>query len=242
VELLVDDAYDRGARRFVLLHTNDDFGEAGVDGMESAVARLGDVEMVDNVGYDATETNFAPLGRRIADADADAVIVWGVSGASQIMTVTQESGYEGLWMLNDVFRSGFFLSTLDAIPGLDSSNTFVVWEQLLPQDTDVAGIAEFSAAFTEAYPESDLTLGLLGWSAASLFVDGVRAATEGGTALTWPGLRAAFETFEAHDSGSAVGVTFTPDNHLGVRSARLLAYVGNSTLEVATDFAPLPGL
>ena len=78
-------AEELGVERIVLTHTQDDFGNSAVAPMQQAVADYG-IELVDDIGYDATETNFAPLGQRIANSDADAVLVWAIPGATQVMT------------------------------------------------------------------------------------------------------------------------------------------------------------
>jgi branched-chain amino acid transport system substrate-binding protein len=116
IDLMMETAQaEADVNSVVVLHTNDPLGEAGPEGAEMAAERLG-MEVLEPVGYDATETNFAPLGRRLAESGADAILIWSFTGSVQILQAALEAGYEGTILLNDGFRGGFFFDQLLTLP------------------------------------------------------------------------------------------------------------------------------
>ncbi len=200
---------EQGIETLAVLHSNDVLGEAGPDGASAAAPDLG-LEIVEEIGYDAGETNFAPLGRRVAESDADALLVWSFSGSTQVIEAALESGYEGLLVLHDGYRGGFFLNSLTALPyDLEGrAITNVWWTPVTESDSEVQ---EYVDLFNAAYPEGDVNLGQSGWIAASLFLDAVDQTTADGSELTWPALKATLDSWTDEAIAGSRGINYTAD-------------------------------
>lgn len=212
IDLMMEYAHDNaGVQTVAVLYTNDPLGEAGPLGAEAAAERLG-MEVVEEVGYDSTETNYAPLGRRLADSGADAVLIWSFGGSVQTIQAALESGYEGTFLLHDGFRGGFYFSQLLGLPyDLNGRAITNVW--WVP--TDEPGAQDYVTAFTEAYPDGDVNLGQSGWAAADLFLQAVEETTSGGEPLTWEGLENTLSGWSGADIGMAVGIDYTNGSRVG---------------------------
>jgi branched-chain amino acid transport system substrate-binding protein len=218
IYLMMEHAHDNaGVDTVAVLHTNDPLGEAGPLGAEAAAADLG-MEVVETVGYDFTETNYAPLGRRLADSGADAILIWSFTGSVQVLQAALESGYEGVILLHDGFRGGFYYAQLIGLPfDLDDRTYTNVW--WVP--TDEAGAEEYAAAFGEAYPDGDVNLGQSGWAAAELFIKAVEETTADGQQLTWDALKQTLLEWQERDIGMAVGITYSDTQRVGATKGKV---------------------
>jgi branched-chain amino acid transport system substrate-binding protein len=206
-----------GVNTVAVLHTNDPLGEAGPLGAEAAAEELG-MEVVETVGYDSTETNYAPLGRRLADSGADAILIWSFTGSVQVLQAALESGYEGVILLHDGFRGGFYYSQLIDLPfDLDGRTYTNVW--WVP--VDEAGAEEYAAAFSEAYPDGDVNLGQSGWAAGDLFLQAVEEATADGQQLTWQALKDTLLSWQERDIGMSVGITYSDTQRTGATKGKV---------------------
>lgn len=216
-----------GVETLAVLHTNDPLGEAGPEGARAAAEELG-MEVVETVGYDSTETNFAPLGRRLAESGADAILIWSFAGSTQVLQAALESGYEGIVLLHDGYRGGFYFSQLLDLPFELDDRTFTnVW--WVPTDEPEA--ADFVSAFTEAYPEGDVNLAQSGWAAAELFLTAVEETTADGEPLTWDALKATLDSWDQEDIGMAVGITYTEGIRTGATQGKVRRLEGGSWVD-----------
>ncbi len=225
-------------KKIAVVHTNDAFGQSGIDAANALASSLG-IKVVADIGYDATETNFAPLGRRLADSGADAALVWAIPGSAQVMTAAIDSGYAGKWLINEAFRGGFFLDQIKDLPGV-SGNTYVnlYEEQAFSHDP---ALDQFKSVFPQKYPDGDPLFALAGWTCAQMFVQGVKEATADGSQLTWAALSAAFEKWTNVNIAGAVGITYSPQQHIGALKAQVLR-LDQGAWQPVTDFTLLPDL
>jgi len=224
-----------GAKSIAILHTTDDLGMSGVAPAQAAAAADG-ASIVANIGYAPTETNFAPYGQRLASSKAQAVIVWAIPGAAQILTAARNSGWGGDIMLNDAFRGGFFETALAAIPHAAGKTYLVAAEDLVTQP----GLTDFDTTIKKDYPSADTTQALTGWGAAALLAHAVSIATNGGTPLTWATLAKAFESIQNYSGQGMQAVSFSASNHVGVNSAQMLEFEGGVNFKQVQGFEPLP--
>ena len=224
-----------GAKSIAILHTTDDLGMSGVAPAQAAAAADG-ASIVANIGYAPTETNFAPYGQRLASSKAQAVIVWAIPGAAQILTAARNSGWGGDIMLNDAFRGGFFETALAAIPHAAGKTYLVAAEDLVTQP----GLTNFLTTIKKDYPTADTTQALTGWGAAALLAHAVSIATNGGTPLTWATLAKAFESIQNYSGQGMQAVSFSASNHVGVNSAQMLEFEGGVNFKQVQGFEPLP--
>jgi branched-chain amino acid transport system substrate-binding protein len=224
-----------GAKSIAILHTTDDLGMSGVAPAQAAAAADG-ASIVANIGYSPTETNFAPYGQRLASSKAQAVIVWAIPGATQILTAARNSGWDGDIMLNDAFRGGFFETALAAVPHAAGKTYLVAAEDLVTQP----GLSNFLTTIKKDYPSADTTQALTGWGAAALLAHAVDIATKSGTPLTWATLAKAFESIQNYSGQGMQAVSFSVSNHVGVNSAQMLEFEGGTTFKQVQGFQLLP--
>lgn len=237
VQLVEFAAKQKGVKKIAVLHTTDDYGQSGADGAQAAAKQLG-VEVVATVGYDLTETNFAPFGQRIASSGADAVIAWGIAGMVQAMTATRQAGFNGVFLASDIFRGGFFQDQLVKIPDVQQKTYIIYHQKIVPQMPQ--GANDFLGRFKSAYPNGDPVPALTGWSGAAMFVTAVREATANNKPLTWDNLRAALETWQNRDIEAAVGVSYSASGHIGATKSQILLLGSDNQWQVAQDFTTLP--
>lgn len=223
---------EQGIETLAVIHSNDTLGEAGPDGATAAAPDLG-IEIVEEIGYDAGETNFAPLGRRVADSGADALLVWSFSGSTQVIEAALESGYEGLLILHDGYRGGFFFNSLTELPyDLEGrAITNVWWTPISEPDSEVQ---EYVEAFTAAYPEGDVNLGQSGWIAASLFLDAVEQTTADGSELNWPAMKATLDSWTDQATAGSRGINYTV-GRVGATQGKVRIFEGGGWVD-ATDW------
>lgn len=214
---------DHGVERIAILHTNNDFGQEGLDAANAVAEKL-DLEIVETIGYNWDETNLAPMGRRLAASNADAVVFWSnLPSAVQIMSSAESDGYEGLWLTNTVFAPEAALAQVAAIPGLNERVYISVpLHYAATDDQSNADIVNFRERLNAISPNADPFLAYFGWTAASMFEEGVKLATEGNNELTWNALKAALLTMEDESIAGAEGVTYTPENRVGVTRAQIM--------------------
>lgn len=226
---------EKEVETIAIVHTNDDTGIAAVTAMAALAPELG-LEIVEDIGYDATETNFDPIGRRVAESGADAVILWAIPGSTQILAAAESSGYEGLWFGQDGFRGGIYLEALQADE--DLAERFYIATYLSPASSDAS--QEFLDAWTEKYPGEDPDFAQPGWVAASLLVEAVERATANGEPLDWPRLQATLDSFDDESIAGVEGVTWNPDFRFGITKIAVWEFNGEgfdvSSFETAPAF------
>jgi branched-chain amino acid transport system substrate-binding protein len=227
----------QGVKKIAVLHTTDAFGQSGTVGIQAAAKSLG-LTVAADVGYDTTETNFAPFGQRIAASGADAVVLWAIPGSYQAMAAAQQAGFKGIWLVGDLFRGGFYLSQLVKIPNV-AGRTYLVFHQKTTAQFTAAG-SDFVSQFKAKYPKGDPDPALTGWTGAAMFVEAVKEATAGNKPLTMAGLRQALESWKKKAIEAAVGLSFTKTNHVGAIEGQMLALNSDNTWSVAQDFQTLP--
>lgn len=238
VQALADFANkQKGIKKIAVLHTTDEFGQSGVDGVKKASAALG-MSVVGDVGYDATETNFAPLGQRIAASGAEATVVWAIPGAALAIAAAEQAGYKGIWLLGDVFRGGSFLAALVKTPNLAGRTYLIYHQKTVAQMT--AGGSTFVDQLKAKYPQADPDPALVGWTVAAMFAEGVKDATANNTPLTWERLKAAFETWQQKNIEAAHGMSYSKTSHIGAEQSQIMILQTDNTWKMAQDFTKLP--
>lgn len=227
----------KGFTKVAVLHTTDEYGQTGSDGLNEAAADLG-ITVVGDFGYDTTETNFAPLGQRAAASGAEAILVWGVAGVTQVVNAAEQAGFEGTWLLNDVFRTQANLNNLTNLANMADRSYMIYHQKLNPQMT--AAGSTFVADFQARYPSGDPDTALTCYTSMAIFMKAVEEATAGGAQLTWPAIRSTLEQWTDVSVEAAVGLTYSPERHIGAEQAQIFLLTADGTWEVAQDFQALP--
>lgn len=224
----------KNTKSVVVVHTNDDTGMTAVTALEAIGPKLG-LKVVDDIGFDVAETNFAPIGRRVAESGADAVIMWGVTGATEILGAAEDSGFDGLWFGPDSFRGGLFLDALTARP--DLAKRFFLSTYMSPAHSPAT--KEYLDAWTKKYPGEDPDFAQPGWVAASFLVEAVKRATENGDPLDWPTLQKTLNSFDNESIAGVEGVTWNPDFRWGITKIAVWEFNGKGFDVSAFETAPL---
>jgi ABC-type branched-subunit amino acid transport system substrate-binding protein len=224
-----------GVKKLVLLHTSDDFGNSGIEPTKAAGKKYG--FEVEDIGYDSTETNFAPLGQRIQSSGADAILAWAIAGATQVLTAARNAGFDKPIITGDAFRGGFLQQAMLAVPDV-VGKVYMICPDVLVTDPSLAG---FRDAIAKAYPKADTTQALTGWSWAALLVHAVDIATKD-AALTWPALAKAFESIRDYNGEGLHSISFSASDHVGLRSAQLMLLQKGGAWKQVQDWTPLPDL
>lgn len=220
-------------KKLVLLHTTDDYGNASVDPLKKAAPGMG-LEVTD-IGFDSTETNYAPLGQRIASTGADAVLVWGIPGVPQILTAARNAGFDKPILIGDSFRGGSSLKLIQSVPD-STNNIYMVSSNVLYDDPSMS---EYRETIAKAFPDADTTQALTGWAWAALLVHAVDLATKSAP-LTWDGLSQAFQGIKDYSTQGLHSISFSATDHLGNRSAQILKLTDGGKWAIAQDWTPLP--
>lgn len=229
---------EHGAKKVAVVHTNDDYGKAGKDGVEDAAERLG-IEVVSEISYDSSETNYVPLGRKIADSGADATFVWAIPGATNIIKAAEEAGYSGLWAVQSGLFGAYAEEQMAAMPSL-AGRTFLSNFQLMRNDGN-ADVTAFIERFSAKYPKADPDLAVQGWSEALILEQAIKTATDDGAELTCQSLADALESLSGVSAGAAVDVGYSDDSHFGSTKGRIYVWDG-AHYKAVTEFATFPGL
>lgn len=234
---MVHDEHD--VQSIAILHTNNDFGQEGIDAANAVAENLG-LDVVETIGYNMDETNFAPIGRRLAASGADAVVFWSnLPSALQIISSAENDGYRGLWLTNTSFVPAATFEQLTAIPGLDERVFISIPLQYAGvEDPSNPDMTEYRERFLSLNPNGDPFLGYYGWTAASMLEDGVKRATDSGEELTWESLKAALLNMEDESIAGAEGITYTSDDRVGVTRAQIMVVKGGHLVSLE-GFQPL---
>ena len=224
-----------GKKKIALLWENDELGKSGKRGFDLYMKELG-LEPVESVPFDVKTTSFAAHIRRLQQAGADAVVLFGSNAnLAAALKAADQVGFEAVWF------APFFTadpSTYKLAGNLLDGVYFSSW--LLPVSSDEPSVAAYREAVAKYYPNDPQgVFGLNGWSNASLFTEGFRALLKSGKPLTRENLITAMETLDNVTVGGAKGVTFAKGDHRGTRSEGIIQ-AKDGSFELVRDFKPYP--
>ncbi|WP_137389600.1 ABC transporter substrate-binding protein [Rhodoligotrophos defluvii] len=226
-----------GLKKIALLWENDELGKSAKRGFDAYMKKLG-LEPAASVPFDVKTTSFSPHIRRVANAGAEAVILFGSN--ANLAAALKAADLQGL----DVkWFAPFFTadpSTLKLAGDLLEGVYFSSW--LLPVSSDDPEIVAYRESIKKYYPEDPIgVFGLNGWSNAGIFHKGFEALLKSGKELTRENLIAALETLDNVSVGGARGVSFKPGDHRGTRQEGIIQ-VKNGEFELVQEFRPYPAV
>lgn len=226
---------DLGRKKIALLWENDELGKSGKRGFDLYMKELG-LEPVESVPFDVKTTSFAAHIRRVENAGAEAVVVFGSNAnLAAALKAADQVGYQPDWF------APFFTadpSTYKLAGDLLNGVYFSSW--LLPVTSDEPSVAAYRDAVAKHFPDDPQgVFGLNGWSNASLFTEGFRALLKSGAPLTRENLVKAMESLEGVTAGGAKGVTFKAGDHRGTRSEGIIQ-AKDGQFVLVRDFKPYP--
>ncbi|PWA12784.1 hypothetical protein DCC39_03815 [Pueribacillus theae] len=206
-----------GAKKIALAYQNDDFGKEFFESAKEAIGNYPDAEIVTEVTFLATDTDFSSQAKKLENANPDAVLNFATPNpAANLKKAMHKIGLD---------QPDYIVSTV----GANDTNLFElagkeVWEGTysggifpMPEtSTNDEDVKLFVERFSKNYPNDPATsFSENGWAVAQVLVEAIKR-TEGD--LTWENFLNAFYTFDNWDGSLYAGVTFSEDNHYGLTS------------------------
>lgn len=201
-----------GASRIALVYQDDAVGQDVHNVMADFVASIGG-ELVADVPFAGADTDFTPVGQKVASAEPDAVVQWGYPAPLvKSKAATIAAGVDVPWL-------GPYFAADDAIVGLDPEamdGAYFNYYLTPVFQTDDPEIAAFKEAMTKYFPDATGGgLALNGYAAGQVFIEGIRQITDGGAVPTRQAYIEALETWDTREVGVIPAVTYTEENHFG---------------------------
>jgi ABC-type branched-subunit amino acid transport system substrate-binding protein len=227
---------DLNASRVALLWENDELGRSAKRGFDLLMA-ASKKESAESIPFEVRSTDFTPHLRRIANAKAEVVILFGSNAnLAAALKTAERLDFKGKWM------APFFTAdptTYKLAGPLLDGTYFSSW--LMPVGADDPNVKAYRETVAKLYPNDPIgVFGLNGWSNASLFVKGFQMLLDSGRPLTRASLVEVMETMSDQTVGGARGVTFKADDHRGTRQEGIIQAVSGGTFKLVRDFKPYP--
>ena len=203
------------AKRVAIAYQNDDYGTPLAKAVAEALKQHDDVELVQEVNFQSSDSDLSTQAQRIRQSNPDAVIVLSVpSPAAQLKKALHNIG---------VTEPHYLVSSI----GADSQTLFdlageAVWNGTIstsvfpkPGQSDDESVKLYVERFSKDFPTVQVAdFGQNGWALAEVFVEALRRTEN----LTWEDFLASFNTFDNWTGSMYAGVTFSPSNHYGLTS------------------------
>ena len=227
---------DLKASRVALLWENDELGRSAKRGFDQYMA-IRKMEPAESIPFEVRNTDFTPHVRRLANAKADVVILFGSNAnLAAALKTADRSGYAAKWMAP--FFTADPTTRKLAGPLLDGV-FFSSW--LMPITSDDPDIKAYRDNIAKHYPNDPVgVFGLNGCSNGALFVKGFQALLASGKPLTRASLVDVMETMTNQTVGGARNVTFKVNDHRGTRQEGIIQAMADSSFKLVQDFRPYP--
>lgn len=218
-----------GTDKIGIIYQNDDVGKSALVGARSVLKANG-IDFVAEVPVEITDTDLNSHIARLKDSGAETVLLWTLPRQG-VITVTSANviGYKPQWI------ASFILSDMALMHDLTKGQ----WEGVIfgsfatpPYDYSNEKIVKYKNALAKYYP--DVRWGVFsfaGFMYGEPFIEGLKRA---GKDVTRENLIAAMNSIDAYD---LIGTTlsFSEDNHQGLRSMQLLKCVGAEEYETVSE-------
>ncbi|MBB5214311.1 ABC transporter substrate-binding protein [Parapusillimonas granuli] len=227
---------DLKSDRVALLWENDELGRSAKRGFDMHMKTLGK-EPAESIPFEVRNTDFTPHLRRIANAKAQTVILFGSNAnLAAALKAADRLGFKSNWM------APFFTAdptTYKLAGPLLDGVYFSSW--LVPVTADDPQIKAYRDSVSKHYPNDPIgVFGLNGWSNASLFVKGFKSLLGSGKPLTRESLVDVMETMRNETVGGARGVSFEKGDHRGARQEGIIRAGEGGKFVLVRDFKPYP--
>lgn len=231
-----------GAKTIALAYQNDDYGKEGYEGIKNIIKNYPGVEIVEEVTFLATDTEFSSQAQKLQDADPDAILNFSTPNpAANLKKSLYKIGFDDVaYIVSSVGANDnnlFNLAGKEVWEGTYTGATFPMPE-IIPDDEEMKLFVE---RFSKDYPK-DPTAGFsqVGWAAAQVMVEALKKT---GDDLTWDNFLKTFYTFDNWDGSIYAGVTFSEENHYGL-TTMFMAQAQDGKIVPITDpktFDPATG-
>ncbi|WP_431280783.1 ABC transporter substrate-binding protein [Humitalea sp. 24SJ18S-53] len=222
-------------RRVALLWENDELGRSAKRGFDKYMASRG-IEPAESQPFDVRATDFTPQIRRLINAQADGVVMFGSNAnLAAALRSANRSGYSATWF------APFFTadpSTYRLASNLLDGTYFSSW--LLPVGGTEPAVTDYRSAAARFAPNDPVgVFGLNGWSNAALFAVGFEKLLDSGLPLTRPNLIDAMEQVTDASVGGARNVSFKAGDHRGTRREGIIQ-AKDGQFSLVREFRPYP--
>ncbi|MBB3181418.1 ABC transporter substrate-binding protein [Variovorax sp. Sphag1AA] len=227
---------DLKADRVALLCENDELGRSAKRGFDLHMETV-KKEAAESIPFEVRNTDFTPHVRRLANAKADVVILFGSNAnLAAALKAADRVGYQAKWM------APFFTAdptTRKLAGNLLDGTYFSSW--LMPVTADDADIKAYREQVAKYFPSDPIgVFGLNGWSNGALFVKGFKTLLASGKPLTRASLVDVMETMTDQTVGGARGVSFKSGDHRGARQEAIIQAATDGSFKMVRDFRPYP--
>ena len=224
------------ATRVALLWENDELGRSAKRGFDLYMGARKQ-EPAESISFEVRNTDFTPHLRRLANAKAEVVILFGSNAnLAAALKAAQRIGFDGKWMAP--FFTADPTTRKLAGPLLDGVY-FSSW--LMPVTSDDEQIKAYRDTVPKHYPNDPIgVFGLNGWSNGALFVKGFQMLLASGKPLTRANLVDVMETMSNQTVGGARNVTFKAGDHRGARQEGIIQATSDGGFKLVRDFSPYP--
>lgn len=206
-----------GAKKIAISYQNDDYGKENLATIKESIKKYPGVEIVEEVAFIATDTEFSSQAQKIEKANPDTIIHFSTPGPAANMK-------KALYKIG--FNKANFIAA--SVAGGDK-NVFKlagedVWEGTYTGATiplpdfakDDKEIKVFVERFSKDYPNDNIVGSpMTGWGAAEVLVEAIKRT---GDDLTWDNFLKSFYTFDNWEGSIHTGVSFSEENHYGLTS------------------------
>ena len=206
-----------GAKKIAIAYQNDDYGKEGLEELKDAIKNYPKAEIVLEVPFLATDTDFSTQAQKLEKANPDTIINFASPApAANLKKAMHKIGLdEPKYVVSSVGANDnnlFNLAGKDIWEGTYSGAVYPMPE-MVPDDKEMQLFVE---RFSKDYP-NDSTEGLsqIGWAAAQVMVEAIKRS---GDDLSWDHFLDTFYTFEQWEGSIYAGVTFSKNNHYGLTS------------------------
>ena len=218
--LLAKYAYDNlKARKFYTVYSRDANGEPGQKGVKAYVPSLDGASIIGESSFASTDTDFSGIGRDIAEAKPDAVLMFGAVPAAMVKSKKESiaRGSDAQWLGMNTFASP---ATVALDPAAMDGSYFY-----LPQTpffkTDDPAVKDWTETVKKHFPDEDSLGGLSqsGYAPVSLLADAIKRMTDGGKTPTREAFIEAFQSMgQTGRIGLIAGVNYTDRKYEGINT------------------------
>ncbi len=203
-----------GAKKIAIAYQNDDFGKVPMNALKEALSNYPGVEVVEEVTYLPSDTEFSSQAQKLDKADPDTIFNFGVM--NPVVNLKKALYKIGKDDMNYFVTSvgGGDVRAFELAGGNVWDGTYFGGVLTSLDDEDDEQVKLFKEQFAKEYPK-DVIAGFSqsGWSVASLVVEALKR-TEGD--LTWDNFYKAMYTFNDYQDLMYSSITFNENNHYGI--------------------------
>jgi len=199
-------------KRIAILHDSNAYGTGGADQVKAQAPKYG-ISIVANESYGSADTDMTAQLTKIAQTDAQAILVWGTNpGPASIAKNMQQLNIK----LPFVGSSGIANKTFINLAGTAANGVVFPASKLILPQTIPAGskwaqtVQSFSAAYKQAYNMDIDTFAAHGWDSSNMVVNAIKTAGEDPAKI-----RTAIEGLKSYPGADGV-FTYSPTNHAGL--------------------------